>query len=127
MFEIAAKAHPILAVILLLLYLYLGIQFYRKRNGNVDALELTVAQFIRIPFWLVYLTGLLMSMNARLSVENLHHYASLIPVVVLFAFQLLPSLLKKEVSIKNYAVMFFVMFFAVIVISLSARMNILFY
>jgi len=112
--------HPILAVILIAGYLYLGLRFLRKKERYLTTLEVTLSQVVRISLLLIYLTGLLMSMNMGLRVAKIHHYASLIPVAVIFIFQFLPQLLKKDIGIKGAAWMFLSMFLTVIVIAFSS-------
>lgn len=112
--------HPIIAVILIAGYLYLGWRFLRKKENHLTTIEATLAQVVRISFLLAYLTGLLMSMNLGLRVPVIHHYASLIPVVIIFFFQFLPQLLKKDIGIKGAGWMFLSMLFAVIVIAFSS-------
>jgi len=112
--------HPIIAVILIAGYLYLGWRFLRKKENHLTTIEATLAQVVRISFLLAYLTGLLMSMNLGLRVPVIHHYASLIPVVIIFFFQFLPQLLKKDIGIKGAGWMFLTMLFAVIVIAFSS-------
>lgn len=112
--------HPIIAVILIGGYLYLGLQLLRKKERHLTTLEATLAQVVRISLLLAYLTGLLMSMNLGLRVPLIHHYASLIPVVIIFLFQFLPQLLKKDIGLKGAAWMFLSMLFAVIIIAFSS-------
>ncbi|NIA30659.1 MAG: hypothetical protein GWP06_12205 [Actinobacteria bacterium] len=112
--------HPIVAVILIAGYLYLGLRLLRKKEHHFTTLEVTLSQVVRISLLLAYLTGLLMSMNLGLRVAKIHHYASLIPVAVIFIFQFLPQLLRREIGIKGAAWMFLAMFVAVLVIAVTS-------
>ncbi len=112
--------HPIIAIILIGGYLYLGLRLLRKKESHLTTLETTLAQVVRISLLLAYLTGLMMSMNLGLRVPAIHHYVSLIPVVIIFFFQFLPQYLKKDIGIKGAAWMFLAMFLTVIVIAFSS-------
>ena len=88
--ELARTAHPILAIILLFGYGFLALQLFRRKEEKLVPLDRFITQFVRIALLLAYFSGLVMSMNMHLWVNKWHHYASLIPVAIMFLFQFGP-------------------------------------
>lgn len=115
--------HPILAALLFFGYFLLAIRFLDKKKKKANALDKSLAQIVRFVLLLLYLTGLLMSMNLHIYVGNFHHYLSLLPVLILFAFQFMPSVFKKDVTIKDYAWMFVSMVIIILLVALSSRIS----
>ena len=118
--HIVKICHPILTVILIVSYSLLAIRLFPKGKTDLGPMEIALAQVARFSLLLTYLTGLILSMNFKFDIAKIHHYASMIPVAVIFFFQFLPGALKKSVSIRGYAFMFSSMLFAVILISVTA-------
>ena len=108
--------HPILALFLLFAYPLLAWLF---RKDKITPSMIALAQTVRFVFLGLYLTGLIMTMNLHIAVNRWHHYLSLLPVLIILFFQLLPTL-RKQTSEKMYVWMFFLMFVAVIAIGLAA-------
>jgi FtsH-binding integral membrane protein len=120
MYQAIKFAHPILAGLLIAGYLFLMFRL-RHKNEDLQPFEVAVAQAVRIMLLLLYFTGLFLTINMRLYVNRTHHYASLIPVVVIFAFQFLPTIRKKSLSTKDYFYLFTALLIAVVVIALTAK------
>ena len=118
--ELIRTAHPVLAIVLLLGYGFLVVQFFKRRKQKLLPIDRFVTQLMRISLLLAYFTGLIMSMNMRIEVHKWHHYAGLAPVAVLFIFQFLPQILQKEVNFKGYSFMFLAMFISIVFISLTS-------
>jgi hypothetical protein len=114
-------AHPILAGLLIAGYIFLIIRLKRKNSESLQPFEVAVAQTVRITLLLLYFTGLFMSINLRMYVTRVHHYSSLLPVVVIFAFQFLPTLRKKSLSMQDYLYLFTALLIAVVAIALTAK------
>jgi hypothetical protein len=114
-------AHPVLVLILIAGYSFLIYRLYKKKNQDMQPFEVMVAQVVRIAFLLVYFSGLVLSVNFRLPVSRVHHYASLVPVVILAVFQFLPFIRKKNVQTTEYFYFFIYLLIAVLVISVTAR------
>ncbi len=111
-------AHPVLSGILFLIYFALFLRL-RKQN-DLKPLDTALAQGARLLLLLVYLTGLIMTMNLGIWVRSWHHYASLLPVGVLLIFQVLPNLFNRAMTVKNAIWMFAAMGVAVLIISFTA-------
>ena len=116
--DLIVSSHTVIAIILLLSYGFLAFRLFRKTT--IDPLETTIAMIARIAFLLAYLTGLLISMNLKIFVPMKHHYASVLPVFIIFLFQFMPNLLQKERKTRSYAWMFLLMLIAIIVISVTS-------
>jgi len=116
--------HPVLAALLLVLYFLLSYRFFKKGDGNPRLTEVTLAQAARIFLLLIYLTGLIMSMNLKIHVYRNHHYASILPVFVIFIFQFLPGLFGKQLDNKGNAMMFLSMLVAILIISITALIRV---
>ena len=114
--------HPIIAVILMVLYFGISLRLFIKKKQQIEPIDLTLAQLARIALLFIYLNGLVLSMNMKIPVNREHHYASLIPAAVMFVFQFLPKKVKHKLGIKGYAIMFLLMGIAVIIIAKSGRM-----
>ena len=112
-------AHPILAVLLLLLYAILAIRMFRQQSEEISSLIVTLSQSARLCLLLTYMSGLLLTMNFGGKTTALHHYASLSPVVVIFFYQFLPQARRKPLSTRGYAFMFLFMLLTILLISLS--------
>jgi hypothetical protein len=111
-------AHPLFSLVLFFLYLALAVRL--KRQNDLRPLDTALAQAARLLLLLIYLTGLIMSMNLGIRVASWHHYASLLPVFVLLIFQVLPSLFGRGVHIQNAVWMFAAMAVAIAFISFFA-------
>ena len=118
--ELVRSAHPVLAIILLFGYGFLTVQLFRRKQENLFPIDRFVTQVVRVSLLLTYLTGLIMSMNLHIWVYKWHHYASLVPVAVMFLFQFLPQFLQKEINVRGYAIMFLAMLISVIFISITS-------
>ena len=116
--------HPVLAALLLVLYFLLSYRFFKKGDGNPQPTEVTLAQAARIFLLLIYLTGLIMNMNLKIHVYRNHHYASILPVFVIFIFQFLPGLFGKQLDNKGNAMMFLSMLVAILIISITALIRV---
>ena len=116
--------HPVLAALLLVLYFLLSYRFFKKGDGNPQPPEVTLAQAARIFLLLIYLTGLIMNMNLKIHVHLNHHYASILPVFVIFIFQFLPGLFGKQLDNKGNAMMFLSMLVAILIISITALIRV---
>ena len=119
MSDFVRLTHPILAVILIAGYAAMAWRLFTRKSGEFDVLDVTLAQVARIGLLLTYLTGLILSMNFNRFVHKSHHYTSLIPVAVMFVFQILPRMLNKSLGVKGYAWMLALMFVTVAVISFT--------
>jgi len=118
--KLIVLAHPILTLILIFSYGFLAFRlFTRKELAPIDS---TLAQVARISLLLTYLTGLVLSVNLRHNVHPWHHYASILPVGVIFVFQFLPGAFKKGITIKSYALMFLSMLITVLIISAMSNL-----
>ena len=115
--------HPILTVLAFGIYAGLYIRFVRKPDPRLSALEITLAHLARFSLLGLYLTGLLLSMNFHKPVHEWHHYASLIPVGVLFIFQFLPGMKNQNPTIKQVKWMFLFLALSMILISMTALMK----
>ena len=122
MYEFIIRAHPLLVVVLIAGYVFLIYRLRRHKDDGLQPVDVAVAQAVRISLLLVYFSGLYMSINLRLGVARVHHYASLIPVVVLFLFQFLPTIRRKSMQTKDYLYLFSALLVTVIAISLTTRM-----
>lgn len=114
MVDFLRTVHPILAIFLIAAYAYLALQFFRKKSAPPSTLEITLAQTVRILLLFTYLTGLVMTMNFNLRVDNMHHYLSLLPVLVMLIFQFVP---KFTDNLTIYAWLFLAMLISVLIIS----------
>ncbi|MBN1540860.1 hypothetical protein JW992_01860 [candidate division KSB1 bacterium] len=119
MSETLGLLHAVLAGAALVFYFFLGIRLVRRKEERITPGETVVAQAARISMLLLYLSGLILSFNLQRPVAFAHHLASLLPVAVLFAFQFLPALLKKQLSVRATGWMFLCQFIAFVVISLA--------
>ncbi len=91
-----------------------------KTNKNqLEPLEVAVAQGVRILLLVMYMTGLVMSINLKRPVSESHHLLSLAPVVVFFVFQFLPQLLKRQITTRTLAFMFLALLLSVVTISIT--------
>jgi hypothetical protein len=111
-------AHPLFSLVLFFLYLALAVRL--KRQNDLKPLDTALAQAARLLLLLIYLTGLIMSMNLGIWVPSRHHYASLLPVFILLIFQVLPSFFGRGVNIQNAVWMFASMAAAIVIISFFA-------
>ena len=118
--ELIRTVHPILAIILFLGYGFLSVQLFRRKQEKLETLDRFMTQFVRIALLLAYFTGLVMSMNMNLWVNSWHHYASLLPVAVMFLFQVVPQLIQKQINVRGYAFMFLAMFLSIVFISITS-------
>ncbi len=119
MVQILQSAHPIFAVILILLYAFLAIRLFRQGEMGISAFIMTLSQSARLCLLLTYMSGLLLTMNFGGKTTALHHYASLTPVVVIFFYQFLPQAMQKTMTIRSYAAMFLCMLLSILFIALS--------
>ena len=110
-------AHDILTVVLLVLYFGIALRLLTKKKRVISTIELTLAQLARMSLLLIYLNGLILSMNMRIPVSHDHHYMSLIPAGVMLIFQFLPKKFKHELGMIGYAIMFILMGISIIVIA----------
>ncbi len=115
-------AHALLAVILLVLYVLLSFRLWKKSEEELTSLEMTLIQAARMLLLVMYLTGAVLSINMGVHVARIHHWVSLVPVVILFFFQFLPGLLKNNPGTRFYAVMFLLMALAIVAISITGTL-----
>ena len=118
--EILRSAHPVFAIVLLVGYGFLAVRLFLQKSENLGPIDRLLSQVVRISLLVVYLSGLVMSMNLGLWASKFHHYASLLPVVVMFIFQFVPQFLQKQTSLRGYAIFFLGMFLSILIISLSS-------
>lgn len=112
--------HRLLPFILSAGYIWLFFRL-RKNRKQPEPLDVAVAQGVRVLLLMMYLTGLIMSMNLKMPVANSHHMLSLAPVVVFFIFQFLPQLLKRQISARTLGIMFLTLLVSVVLISISGH------
>ena len=117
--EFVKSFHPILALIMLVCYGVLAWRFFRRQDVP-RPVDKTLAQVVRFSLLLTYFSGLVMSMNMGLFAPRMHHYASLLPVAVIFFFQFLPQTMGKALNKKGYGFMFLAMFLCVAFISYTS-------
>jgi hypothetical protein len=117
MYQTIRWLHPGLAVLLLILYGLLAWRQWNARGTPLSPLYRTLARASRLLLLLEYAVGYMLFSVNRLPVSDWHHYASLMPVLVIFFFQFLPSLLKRRLSEKTLAAMWLCMFIALAIIS----------
>ncbi len=118
--KLVIVVHPLLTVLLIVTYGFLAYRLLTRKK--VSPTDSTLAQVARISLLLTYLSGLVLSMNYGRYVHPWHHYASILPVGVIFVFQFLPGAFKKGVTIQNYALMFLFMLLTVIIISFFSNL-----
>ena len=117
-------SHIFLTILLLAGYGFLGYRFVRKTENRTNAAERVIAKFVRVALLLLYLSGLLLSTNFRVSVHRWHHIASLLPIAVLLGFQVLPYLRRKENTANAYGKLFIILGILVLIVSITSFLNI---
>jgi hypothetical protein len=118
-----APLHVVMSMALLLGYGWLIIRFSRKEGSDkTTGLEKGIAHLVRLFLLLIYLTGLLMTIPLYRKVNPLHHYAALLPVAVLFIFQMVPMLKVRNVY-KVYGWMFLLLIICIMIIIAASRLS----
>lgn len=115
------SAHPILTILLLVIYALLAWRWWTLQDQKLGPWFKTLYHIARFLLLLLYMNGLLLFMLMRLPVPDWHHYTSLLPVVVIFIFQFLPSVLRRPISSRGQSYMCLAMLVSLILIALSSR------
>lgn len=122
MSDFAAPAHGILTLVLMTLYLYFAIRFFRLKTDEVSALDQFLVQVARYTLLLIFISGLLMNMVLGTFVSKAHHIISLIPAVLVVGVKYLPLLRRKDNTVKTYAWLFAFLFVLMIALGISATL-----
>jgi len=122
MFEYAAPVHSYLTILLLVLYLYLTIRFFRSKN-NVSTLDRFLVQVARYVLLLVYIAGLVLYISLSKFVSQAHHLLSNIPAVLVVGVKYLPYITRKPNSLKIYAWVFTLLLISIIILAISAKIS----
>ena len=117
--NLALIAHKVLSYFLIAAYVFLAIRFYIRRRKKFEPMDATLSQTVRISLLLVYLSGLLLSMNYGNYVERLHHYSSLLPVAIMLISQIVFRFIRSEMNSLGYAIMTAIMAIVILYISIS--------
>ncbi len=117
MYQFTLKLHPILTILLLVIYAFLAWRWWTLKEKRPSVLMRTLAHVSRFFLLLLYLDGFMLTNYQRLPVGEYHHLAALLPVLVIFFFQFLPSLLKKPLTAKKQGLMWMAMFVCIIIIA----------
>jgi hypothetical protein len=121
MYHLMRQIHPIIAALLLISYTLLAWRWWTLKETKLSPLYRTLAHTSRFLLLVLYMDGLLLSNVFRLPVSEWHHYSSLLPVLVMLVFQVLPGLFKYELDNKGKSWMWITMLVSMVVISLSIK------
>jgi len=122
MYQMMRALHPGLTILLLLLYTLLAWRWWTMKGAPPSPLIKTLAHSARLMLLLLYLSGFMLFNGYRLPVSELHHYASLLPVAIIFLFQFLPSLFRRPLPEKWQSVMWMCLFLTIVVIAVSTHL-----
>jgi hypothetical protein len=115
------SAHPILTILLLFLYAVLAWRWWTLQDQKLSPWFKTLHHITRFLLLLMYMNGLLLYMLMRLPIPDWHHYASLLPVAVIFIFQFLPSVLRRPITSRGQSFMCLAMLVSLVLIAISSR------
>ncbi len=118
------RGHAVLAILLIFLYIAIIIRLFRGKAETATAGERAMGHVARLSLLLLYVTGLLMSVQFNIFVSPVHHYASLLPILVILLFQFIPALRGQGDSPRAQAYTFIAMLIAVSLIAASAHLSI---
>jgi hypothetical protein len=121
MYQLLLKMHPTLTVLLLALYALLAWRWWTLQQPRPSVWYRTLAHISRFFLLLLYLNGFMLYAGYRFPVGDWHHYASLLPVSVIFFFQFIPALAKKPLSARKQSIMWMAMFLCIFLISVLSR------
>ena len=114
--------HLILTLVLMLLYLYFSIRFFRKTNIDISVGERLLVQLARYGLLTLYFTGLFLSVTYGFMVHKLHHAASIFPALIVVGIRYVPLVTKRENSPRTYAWMFAILFVLMLLIGLTSKL-----
>jgi hypothetical protein len=96
-------------------------RWWTLQDKKLSPLFKTLHHGARFLLLLLYMDGLLLFMMMRLPIPDWHHYVSLLPVVVIFIFQFLPSALRRPITSRGQSYMCMAMLVSLVLIALSSR------
>jgi len=122
MFDYAAPVHSYLTILLLVLYLYLAVHFFRSKD-NVSALDRFLVQVARYSLLLVYIAGLVLNITLNKFVSQTHHILSIVPAVLVVGVKYLPYITRKPNTLKTYAWVFSLLVVLLVALAISAKIS----
>ena len=118
------RGHAVLTVLLIFLYVSIIIRLFRSKAETPTAADRTMGHVARLSLLLLYITGLLMSVQFNIFVSPVHHYTSLLPILVILLFQFVPAMRGRGDSPRAQAYTFIAMLIVVSLIAASAHLSI---
>ncbi len=125
MLDFAAPAHKFLTLLLMALYLFLAIRFFRSKTDEVSKLDQILVHVARYSLLFVYIAGLVLNISLGKFVSQMHHLLSIFPAVLVVGTKYVPILTRKPNTLKFYAWVFTLLFILMIALGLTARITML--
>lgn len=119
--NLITTGHCILPVVLVLGYAVLAVRLLRAGPREPAFFEKFLAQIVRFSLLLQFVTGIVLSLNMHVWVSPWHHWACLVPILVLVVYQVIR--MTHQISLKNYARVFLIMCISIVMISLTSMIR----
>ena len=125
MLDYAAPVHKFLTLLLMALYLFLAVRFFRSKTNEVSKLDQIMVHVARYSLLFVYVAGLVLNISLGKFVSQMHHLLSIAPAVLVVGTKYVPILTRKPNTLKLYAWVFTLLFILMIALGLTARITML--